>query len=63
MLQKNGETIAGVVYDVMRDVVYSAEKNNGSFENERRISVSKNANLGHSVHSYRISVRHKRKSG
>lgn len=48
-VQKNGETIAGVVYDVMRDVIYSAEKGNGSFENGRKIFVSKNENLGHSV--------------
>jgi myo-inositol-1(or 4)-monophosphatase len=48
-VQKNDETIAGVVYDVIRDIVYSAEKNNGSFENGRRISVSKNGNLGHSM--------------
>lgn len=48
-IQKNGETIAGVVYDVMRDVIYSAEKGSGSFENKKRISVSKNENLGHSV--------------
>jgi myo-inositol-1(or 4)-monophosphatase len=48
-LQKNGETIAGVVYDVMRDKVFSAEKSSGSFENGRRISVNKNSNLGHSV--------------
>jgi myo-inositol-1(or 4)-monophosphatase len=48
-VQKNGETIAGVVYDVMRDVIFSAEKNSGSFENGKRIGVSKNDNLGHSV--------------
>ncbi|HSW55771.1 MAG TPA: inositol monophosphatase family protein [Ignavibacteriaceae bacterium] len=48
-VQKNGETIAGVVYDVMRDVVFSAEKNSGSFENGKRINVSKNDNLGHSM--------------
>ncbi|NWG28705.1 MAG: inositol monophosphatase [Ignavibacteriaceae bacterium] len=48
-LQKNGDTIAGVVYDVMRDVVYSAEKTSGSFENGKRINVSKNENLGYSV--------------
>ena len=48
-LQKKGETIAGVVYDVMTDVVYSAEKSSGSFENGRRIQVSKNDNLGHSM--------------
>ncbi|MGB5528352.1 MAG: inositol monophosphatase family protein, partial [Ignavibacteriaceae bacterium] len=46
-LQKNGETIAGVVYDMMRNVIYSAEKGSGSFENGKRISVSKNENLGH----------------
>jgi len=48
-LQKNGETIAGVVYDVMRDVVFLAEKNNGSFKNGKRINVNKNANLGHGM--------------
>lgn len=48
-LQKNGETIAGVVYDIMRDIVYSAEKGSGSFENGKRINVSRNNNLGHSV--------------
>jgi myo-inositol-1(or 4)-monophosphatase len=48
-VQKNDQTIAGVVYDVMRDVIFSAEKNNGSFENGKRINVSKNSTLGHSV--------------
>jgi len=48
-LQKNGETIAGVVYDVMRNVLYSAEKGSGSFENEKRINVSTNENIGHSI--------------
>jgi myo-inositol-1(or 4)-monophosphatase len=48
-VQKNGETIAGVVYDIMRNVFYSAEKGSGSFENSKRISVSKNDYLGHSV--------------
>lgn len=48
-LQKNGETIAGVVYDVMRDVVFSAEKNHGSFENGNKIQVNKNSVLGHGI--------------
>jgi len=48
-VQKNGETIAGVVYDVMRDVIFSAENNSGSFENGKRINVSKNEILGHSM--------------
>jgi myo-inositol-1(or 4)-monophosphatase len=48
-LQKNGETVAGVVYDVNRDIIYSAEKNSGGFANDLRINVSKNQNLGHSL--------------
>ena len=48
-LQKNGETIAGAVYDVMRDIVYTAEKGKGAFANGRRINVSSNSNLMHSV--------------
>ena len=48
-VQKSGETIAGVVYDVMRDIIYSAEKGSGSFANGKRISVNKNQNLGHGM--------------
>jgi myo-inositol-1(or 4)-monophosphatase len=33
----------------MRDVVFSAEKGSGSFENGKKISVSKNSNLGHAI--------------
>ncbi len=33
----------------MRDVVFSAEKNSGSFENGKRIKVNKNENLGHGM--------------
>ena len=48
-LQKNSETVAGVVYDVDREIIYSAEKNSGSFANDARINVNKNENLGHSM--------------
>ncbi len=48
-VQKNGETIYGVVYDVMRDAMYSAEKNCGSFLNGKKISVNKNSDLSRSV--------------
>lgn len=41
-LLKNGTPAAGVVYDVMRDVVYAAEKGAGSFANGKKILVSKN---------------------
>lgn len=48
-LQYKKETIAGVVYDVMRDVIYSAEKGSGSFENSKKISVNSNENIEESL--------------
>jgi myo-inositol-1(or 4)-monophosphatase len=48
-VQKNNETIYGVIYDVMRDTIYSAEKGSGAFENNRKIVVSQNSNLEESV--------------
>lgn len=48
-LQKNNQTILGVVYDVMRDKVYSAEKGSGTFENGKKISVTQNSKLSKSV--------------
>ncbi len=46
---KNGEIIAGVVYDIMRNVIYSAEKGSGSFANGKKLSVSKNSDLRKSL--------------
>lgn len=48
-VQKNEETVAGVVYDVMHDVVYSAEIGSGTYENDKRIKVNENANLRHAL--------------
>jgi myo-inositol-1(or 4)-monophosphatase len=48
-LQKGEETILGVIYDVMRDVVFSAEKGAGTYANDMKISVSDNSNLAESV--------------
>ena len=48
-LQKNGETIAGVVYDVMRNIIFSAELGSGVEADSEKISVSKNDNLAHSM--------------
>jgi myo-inositol-1(or 4)-monophosphatase len=48
-VQKNGETICGAVYDVMRDEIYSAERGNGSFCNGRKLSVSENDDLRKSM--------------
>jgi len=43
------EIIAGVVYDVMNDIAYLAEKGSGAFANEKRIEVSSNSKLGRSL--------------
>ncbi|MCX6171199.1 MAG: inositol monophosphatase family protein [Ignavibacteriales bacterium] len=48
-LQKNSETICGVVYDVMRDEIYSAEIGSGSFRNGKKLQVSSNDDLGKSM--------------
>jgi myo-inositol-1(or 4)-monophosphatase len=48
-VQKNGEIIAGVVYDVMSDVIYSAEYRSGAYSNGKKINVSDNENLSHSL--------------
>ncbi|MFA7289999.1 MAG: inositol monophosphatase family protein [Melioribacteraceae bacterium] len=39
-VMKGKEIIAGVVYDVMSDIIYSAEKGSGSFRNDVKISVN-----------------------
>jgi len=48
-LQWKGKTIAGVVYDVMQDITYTAESGGGAYADSQRITVSKNDNLAHSV--------------
>jgi myo-inositol-1(or 4)-monophosphatase len=48
-VQKNGTTTAGVVYDVMQDIVYSADSGGGAFANGKKISVSTNDKLSRSV--------------
>lgn len=48
-LQKNGDTIAGAVYDVMSDKMYAAEKGNGAFCNSTKIHVGNNSDLKNSL--------------
>jgi myo-inositol-1(or 4)-monophosphatase len=48
-VQKNSETIAGVVYDVMRNKVYAAQLGSGAFCDSDKISVSEESNLKRSV--------------
>ena len=48
-VMKNNEIIAGVVYDVMMDIVYSAEKGSGAFASGKKINVSKISDMNQSL--------------
>lgn len=48
-VQQKEEIICGVVYDVMRDAMYSSAKGGGAFCNGRKLSVSENDDLRKSV--------------
>ena len=48
-VQKNNETICGVVYDVMNDIVYSSEKGSGSFRNGQKLQVNTNDDIRKSM--------------
>lgn len=48
-VQKNEEIIAGVIYDVMQDMVYSAEKGSGALSADKKIRVNNNDKLSHSL--------------
>src|SRR5271170_4783739 len=39
-LERDGEIVAGLVYDPVRDEMYSAEKGLGAYVNDRRLRVS-----------------------
>ncbi len=48
-VQKNNETICGVVYDIMRNVLYSAELGSGAYCDNRKLHVNNNGDLEKSV--------------
>jgi myo-inositol-1(or 4)-monophosphatase len=48
-LQKNSVTIAGVVFDIINNIAYAAEKGSGAFANDQKIKVSTNDILRRSV--------------
>ncbi len=48
-LERDGELVAGVVYDVIKDELFQAEKGRGAFVNERRLRVSARTKLADSV--------------
>lgn len=48
-LERDGEVIAGVVYDPVHDELYHAEKGGGTFINDRRLRVSARRKLEESI--------------
>ena len=48
-LEKDGEMIAGVVYDPTRDEMFQAEKGSGAFLNGQRIHVTKTSRVEDSL--------------
>ena len=48
-LERNGELIAGVVFDPTRNEMFAAEKGGGAYLNGRRIHVSKTATVNDSL--------------
>lgn len=48
-LQRDGEIVAGVIYDPTRDEMFTAEKGAGAFLNDRRLRVSARRQLGEAL--------------
>ncbi len=48
-LEREGEIVAGVVYDPMRDEMFRAERFKGAFLNDRRLEVSSRALMADAV--------------
>jgi myo-inositol-1(or 4)-monophosphatase len=48
-LERQGEMVAGVVYNPVSDELYTAEKGNGAFLNDRRMRVAARRNLADCV--------------
>ena len=48
-LQRDGEIVAGAVYEPLRDEIYFAEKGVGAFVNDRRLRVSARTRLNEAV--------------
>ena len=48
-LERDGEIVAGVIYEPMRDEMFWTEKGAGAFVNDRRLRVSARRHLGDAV--------------
>ena len=44
-LQKEGEIVTGLIYDTIKNEIFYAEKNNGTYLNNQRIKVSKRSKI------------------
>lgn len=58
-LEREGELIAGVVYDVAKNELFWAEKGRGAFLNDRRLRVSARTRLSESIIATGIPFRGK----
>jgi myo-inositol-1(or 4)-monophosphatase len=56
-LERDGEIVAGLVYDPTRDEMYSAEKGLGAYVNDRRLRVSARRRIGDAVIATGIPLR------
>ena len=56
-LERDGEIVAGLVYEPTRDELYWAEKGGGAYLNDRRLRVSARRQLGEAVIGTGISAR------
>src|ERR1700759_5495051 len=48
-LERDGEIVAGVIYEPIRDEMFCAEKGAGAYVNDRRLRVSARRQLGEAV--------------
>ncbi len=48
-LEHDGEIVAGVIYDPLKDELFHAEKGGGAYLNNRRMRVSSRSRLSHAV--------------
>lgn len=58
-LERDGELVAGLVYNPISDELFFAEKGMGAFLNDRRIRVANRQDLSHAVISCGIPHKHR----
>ena len=59
--ERDGEVIAGVIYEPIRDEMFWAEKGNGAYLNDRRLRVSGRADLAASLIATGLPFKGRRK--